>query len=178
MTPEELAAFRAEKIEANTRLRANPTPEQLERNRERSRRFHREHREELLPIMSARYYARMAAMTPEEWEAFRIQKQATWQRFYNAHSEEIAKRKTIRGVKAAARKLVIEAAHGVCAYCPVYNPSCKMCPKGAHKLTVDHITAIVNGGTSALHNLIACCRSCNAKKRAKPLPIAVQPLLL
>lgn len=178
MTPDELAAFREAQNEKNTRLRAEPTPEQLASKRASSRRAHHKHRETLLPKMSARNKARLARMTPEELEAFRLEKNAAMRRFYANNKAVIKERKTIRGVKSVDRKRVIDAANGVCAYCRVYNPACKLCPKGQHKLTVDHITAIVNGGTSVLHNLVACCRSCNAKKRTKPNPIMVQPLLL
>jgi hypothetical protein len=47
-------------------------------------------------------------------------------------------------VKAKDRQLVIAAAKGVCAYCREYNPTCKQCPKGTHKLTVDHKNPLGN----------------------------------
>lgn len=79
---------------------------------------------------------------------------------------------------AAHYQTVIDAAHGVCCYCPHYNPDCQACRKGSHKLTVDHIIALANGGSNTLHNLVACCKSCNSKKRTHPNPVPVQPLLL
>lgn len=178
MTPDELAAFREAQNEKNTRLRAEPTPEQIESKRASDRRYHQENRAQLLLHMSARHQARLAHMTPDELEVYRLQKNASARRFYANNKAVIKERKTIRGVKAADRKRVIDAAKGVCAYCRVYNPACKLCPKGKHKLTVDHVTAVVNKGPSILHNLVACCKSCNSKKRTKPNPIMVQPLLL
>lgn len=74
---------------------------------------------------------------------------------------------------------VIDAAHGRCPYCPVYNPTCALCPKGQHTdLTIDHITAVAKGGPNTLHNLIACCGTCNTKKMTRHAPVLVQPLLL
>lgn len=84
----------------------------------------------------------------------------------------------INDVTAEQREAVIAMAHGVCAYCSHFHPDCQACHKGTHKLTVDHITAIANGGPNTLHNLVACCRSCNARKRTRPNPVPVQPLLL
>lgn len=84
----------------------------------------------------------------------------------------------LNDVTAAERQAVIDAAHGVCVYCPAYNPECKACQTGTHKLTVDHITAYAAGGSNTLHNLIACCRSCNSKKHTGPPPCPVQPLLV
>jgi 5-methylcytosine-specific restriction endonuclease McrA len=76
------------------------------------------------------------------------------------------------------RAMVIAAAHGVCPYCPHYNPTCKACRTGTHKLTIDHVTALKNEGEHTLWNLVACCVSCNSKKGTRPNPIPVQPLLL
>lgn len=75
-------------------------------------------------------------------------------------------------------QLVLEAAHGLCAYCYYYKTDCTTCKRHAHKLTIDHITAVWNAGPNTLHNLVACCRSCNAKKGTRPPPGPVQPLLL
>lgn len=73
---------------------------------------------------------------------------------------------------------VLAAAKGVCAYCHYYKPGCLTCKRGKHALTIDHITALARGGSHTLHNLVACCRSCNARKHAGPVPGPVQPLLL
>jgi 5-methylcytosine-specific restriction endonuclease McrA len=178
MSPDELEAFRAANNARNQDWRLD-NPETYKASKQASdKKYHETNREHLLAQMSKKHQARLAAMTPEELAEHQAKKNASMRLFYRAHTEEISRRKTIRGVKAEQRRLVIAAAHGVCAYCPHYNPTCKQCPKGGHKLTVDHITAIVKGGDSSLHNLIACCRSCNAKKHAKPTPIMVQPLLL
>jgi 5-methylcytosine-specific restriction endonuclease McrA len=84
----------------------------------------------------------------------------------------------INDVTVAQRETVITAADGVCVYCAVYKPGCKACHTHSHKLTIDHITAIVNGGDNTLWNLIACCHSCNSAKNKRPNPVPVQPLLL
>jgi 5-methylcytosine-specific restriction endonuclease McrA len=84
----------------------------------------------------------------------------------------------INDLTAEQRQAIIDAAHGVCPYCAYYAPNCPSCRKGTHKLSVDHITALYNGGNHTLHNLIACCRACNSKKHTSPNPVPVQPLLL
>jgi 5-methylcytosine-specific restriction endonuclease McrA len=78
----------------------------------------------------------------------------------------------------AQEALVIDLANGVCAYCPRYKPDCQACKRHRHKLTVDHITPVTKGGKNTLHNLVACCGSCNSKKHTSPPPVPVQPLLL
>ena len=178
MTPEELDVFRTQQNEKNHRLRTNPTPEQLESKRASGRRYHHRNREILVPKMRTRHTTRRATMTPEELLAELERRNANQKRYYATHPLEVKERKTIRGVKSPLRKLVIAAAKGVCLYCTHYNPTCRLCPKGTHKLTVDHITAVTKGGKSTLHNLVACCRSCNARKKISPAPLLVQPLLL
>lgn len=78
----------------------------------------------------------------------------------------------------AQAQAVIQAAQGVCVYCPYYHPECTTCRRGRHKLTLDHIIPLANGGHNTLHNLVAVCQSCNSKKRTRPNPVPVQPLLL
>jgi len=193
----------------------------------------------------ARHDARMAAMTPEERDAYRAanraakqrqrakdpaatraqakalrQKDPTKARGYvkkyrlkqleiNPHygQEQYQKHKArdpqrineysatrrarIRGAKInnvtpAQRALVLTSANGFCAYCAFYAPGCTLCLQRAHpikgnnkySLSVDHITAVENGGDNTLHNLVACCRSCNSKKKISPNPLPVQPILL
>jgi HNH endonuclease len=86
---------------------------------------------------------------------------------------------TRNDVTREQRQLVLAAANGVCPYCAHYNPTCTLCAHKAHKqLSVDHISPVGPEGPNTLHNLVACCRSCNSKKRRKPNPVPVQPLLL
>jgi HNH endonuclease len=140
-----------------------------------------------------RQRARLLAADPEydkHYYAANIEKRraisaASAKRHPDRVNATIAKRLArIRGAKRndvtpAQRQLVLAVANGRCAYCPYYHPGCQLCAKGAHKgLTVDHITAVAVGGDNTLHNLVACCRSCNCKKRTRPNPIPVQPLLL
>jgi hypothetical protein len=85
----------------------------------------------------------------------------------------------INDVTPEQRQLVIDAAHGRCVYCPHYHSGCRRCRKGTHTaLTVDHISPVGPEGPNTLSNLVACCRSCNSKKKRKPNPVPVQPLLL
>lgn len=76
------------------------------------------------------------------------------------------------------RTMLIASRHGVCDYCPYYAPDCTTCKRKAHKLTIDHITALARQGDNTLWNSAVCCRSCNSKKGPRPLPGPVQPLLL
>jgi 5-methylcytosine-specific restriction endonuclease McrA len=178
MSPEELAVYRETERARKAQWKLD-NPNTYKASKQTSdKKYHTTNRERLLPQMSKRYQARMAAMTHEERAEHLDRKNVAMRRFYQAHTEEISRRKTIRGVKAKDRQLVIAAAKGICPYCRTYNPTCKQCPKGTHKLTVDHITAVIKDGKSSLHNLIACCRSCNSKKYTKHTPIPVQPLLL
>ena len=55
------------------------------------------------------------------------------------------------------RTMVLERDHHRCAYCSV--PAA----------TVDHIVPRAEGGEDSLTNLVACCKSCNAKKADKML---------
>jgi len=56
---------------------------------------------------------------------------------------------------------------------------CYYCGKRSKgHLTQDHLTPLSQGGSHTLHNVIACCRSCNSRKGTHPPLIPVQPLLL
>lgn len=88
------------------------------------------------------------------------------------------KNAAVSDLTADQRRTLIDSAHGVCAYCRYYTPGCHLCAKGTHVLTIDHIQPLKHGGSHTLSNLVACCRSCNSKKNAGPLPGPVQPLLL
>lgn len=51
------------------------------------------------------------------------------------------------------RRVVVFARDGhVCRYC------------GQYANTVDHVVAMVDGGTHDLANLVACCGACNSRK--------------
>ena len=47
--------------------------------------------------------------------------------------------------------------NGICAYC------------GSQADSVDHVLARIRGGSDEPTNLVACCRSCNSKKRERSL---------
>jgi len=81
----------------------------------------------------------------------------------------------INDLTPAEIAFVIAQANGRCPYCP---PTCKSCKRGSHTLTIDHLTAVANGGPNTLHNVIAVCKSCNSSKGTRPVPKPVQPFLL
>ena len=59
-----------------------------------------------------------------------------------------------------------------------YGHRCVYCGKKPQRLTMDHITPLVNGGSHTKSNIVPACKNCNSKKgRGKPL-CQVQPLLL
>lgn len=76
------------------------------------------------------------------------------------------------------RIMVMTTAHGVCAYCPYYNPTCEACLSGTHALHIEHITPLTKNGPNTLWNIVAACGSCNSRKHDKPAPGLVQPWLL
>ena len=176
MTPEELASYRAANRAAKQRQRA--------KNPEATRAQQREARQKA-PEKSRAYVKKhrlkQIATNPNYYKE---QYQANKSRNPAAINEASARRRArIRGVTRndvtpAQRQAVIATAHGICEYCTHFKPECQACRKGTHRLTVDHITAIVNGGDNTLWNLIACCHSCNSAKNKRPNPVPVQPLLL
>ena len=165
---------------------ANP-----EKNRAVQRKHHDGHREQLnerLRLQRAaeperfleyglrarqNFRKRWPYMTPEEQE-----KHLAYMRYHVQAYRARMLSAPINDVTLEQRQAVIDAAGGVCVYCAVYKPACKACQTHSHKLTVDHITALAVGGSNTLHNLIACCQSCNSRKRISPPPLPVQPLLL
>ena len=59
-------------------------------------------------------------------------------------------------------------AAGRCHYCGrAFHPS---------ELTMDHVVPIIRGGKSTRHNVVPCCRECNAKKKHM-LPVEWQEYL-
>ena len=62
-----------------------------------------------------------------------------------------------------------------CVYCP---PDCWRCKQHKHKLTQDHITPVLKGGSYTVSNIVPACDTCNKKKAAGPVPVPIQPLLL
>lgn len=55
---------------------------------------------------------------------------------------------------------------------------CVYCDRHMQRLTVDHLTPFVAGGSHTLWNILPACRSCNSKKKAGPVLKPVQPFLL
>ena len=202
MTPDELAAYRAANAAATRRHRAKDPEANRAQQREarhkapeKSRAYVKKHRLKQIAknpnYYSDRYHANQEIhdAASKKWRAKNPDKvNASSQRYRKRHPDIInaaSDRKRARKARAAIndlttaqRESVIAAAKGVCTYCPVYKPDCLSCRKATHKLTVDHITALAKGGNHTLHNLVACCHSCNSKKKTNPAPLLVQPLLL
>lgn len=53
----------------------------------------------------------------------------------------------------------VEEYGGLCAYCLRPMP----------KVTLDHMTPLVRGGSHTLSNVVPCCKSCNSRKGTKTL---------
>jgi hypothetical protein len=190
MTPEELTEFR----QRHNQSRKN----YVERHRDEVNSKAREHwaKPEIRARELARQHARWES-NPKFWHAYareaRVRNldthktaQKRWSK-NNRHKTALYVQKRRARIRNAPRNdvtpeqrmLVLDSAHGRCVYCPHYNPGCRQCAKGTHAdLEVDHISPVGPEGPNTLHNLVACCRSCNPTKGRKPNPIPVQPLLL
>lgn len=59
-----------------------------------------------------------------------------------------------------------------------YGHRCVYCGKKPQRLTQDHITPLIKGGSHTASNIVPACRACNGKKATGPPLIPVQPLLL
>lgn len=170
-------------------------PENAEKHRRHSQSYYWRNREQRLakerlarPSRTPAQRAKDNARSKQQRERFPelvAQRLADWERRNPDKRRLINRRRRARKQSApqndltvAQQQAVIAAAQGVCPYCPVYNPGCQACRRGTHKLTIDHITPLVHGGSHTLHNLIACCRRCNGKKFTGTSPVPVQPLLL
>lgn len=180
------------------RNRDTMTPEEIEKERAKGREKAKRHRAKY-PAQVAEGLVRLQAWGKANPERIKAAAR-TWEHTHHEHVKALKaasaraypQQRRMREHKRRARKqsaprndvtlaqqqAVIAAAHGVCPYCSVYKPGCQACQKGTHKLTIDHLTPLADGGSHTLHNLIACCRSCNTKKYTGNPPVPVQPLLL
>jgi 5-methylcytosine-specific restriction endonuclease McrA len=59
-----------------------------------------------------------------------------------------------------------------------YGHRCVYCGKKFKRLTKDHIIPLSRGGDHTVSNIVPACMSCNRKKHANAPPVPVQPLLL
>ena len=62
------------------------------------------------------------------------------------------------------RLAVLNRDDWVCAYC---NRDLLLLP--AMQRTADHVIPTSAGGTSEMHNLVACCKECNSRKQDRVL---------
>lgn len=180
MTPEDLAAFNTRSARNRKKYYATHTEE------ERAKARARYHTPEGRAYNAAKQQARWNK-DPEFWRAYG---RAAYLRNLPTHQAankrwiENNRPKTVlavakrRALKMAAPRndlthqqwLDIQTAQShCCAYCG------KRC-KG--RLTQDHITPLIQGGSHTLHNVIAACRSCNSRKGNRAILCPVQPLLL
>lgn len=75
-------------------------------------------------------------------------------------------RRQRRPIDTATRREVADKTPGTCIYC---GEPVAVEPRQANTMRVDHVKAVVRGGSSHIDNLVPACRSCNARKGAKPL---------
>lgn len=58
------------------------------------------------------------------------------------------------------------------------NHRCVYCDRHMQRLTMDHLTPIISGGSHTLWNILPACSTCNSRKRHGPVLQPVQPFLL
>jgi HNH endonuclease len=58
------------------------------------------------------------------------------------------------------------------------NHCCVYCDRQMQRLTMDHLTPFIAGGSHTLWNILPACLSCNSRKQAGPVLQPVQPFLL
>lgn len=165
--------------------------------RPKKKRISTEHSRALHRIVSARYYAshkaehaervhRTPSATPEKtrkrvqrWrrknpEKLRIRNRGYAQR----HPENIvvaAQRRRARENAVERRDLTpqqwaeVQAAFAHC---------CAYCGRKMQRLTMDHVTPYIQGGSHTLWNVVPACHSCNSRKKDRAVLVPVQPLLL
>ncbi len=121
----------------------------------------------------------MRAATAARWwkanQAHALAKHRVW---VKTHPEaEHARQKRWRASKrhaplsdfTAAQWRELQAAFDhCCAYCGT---------RAKGHLTQDHIQPLSKGGSHTLRNIVPACRTCNCRKQAGPVLVAVQPLL-
>jgi 5-methylcytosine-specific restriction endonuclease McrA len=95
----------------------------------------------------------------ERWEVEKFRTLVAKHRRLNAEREAIRQRRYEAGralSDAALRRRVFERDGHLCRSC-----------QSAELLTVDHVVAVINGGTDDIDNLQTLCRTCNSSKGRK-----------
>ena len=162
------------------------------------RRYHAEHRDEILAKMAARRAmpgtAELARQHAREWREANPEKVKKANKVWRDANRERLKekrrayrdgnRETIRalnnGRKALLRGVeprdlsskqwlaIVAAYRGMCVYCGI-KPE---------RITMDHIVPLSVGGGHTAANVAPACGPCNSKKRAGPVPrMVVQPAM-
>lgn len=73
-----------------------------------------------------------------------------------------------KAISTKTRFEVFKRDRFTCQYCGAHPPGVL--------LHIDHITAVVSGGTNAIDNLVTACEPCNLGKGARPLHAVPQTL--
>jgi 5-methylcytosine-specific restriction endonuclease McrA len=95
------------------------------------------------------------------------------------HPEKAKERKARRRARKAGALIADFTAEQWVELQESYDHRCAYCNKRCKgKLTQDHVTPIINGGSHTLSNIVPACMPCNRKKHTGPPLRPVQPLLL
>lgn len=140
----------------------------------RYRRIYKErHHEERRQIDNARRRERLVFD-----EAFRIRRYQEKARYYTNHpdmSQAGHRRYKARKLAVLVNDLTGEQWQEIKA---AYGFRCVYCGRKMQRLTMDHITPIVQGGNHTASNIVPACQSCNSKKHTRGVLCSIQPLLL
>ncbi len=86
-----------------------------------------------------------------------------------ARKKDYAKNRLHRVAYSAARQRGLQSitANGAAAVTDYYGQRCVYCGRDATGF--DHLHPVIKGGTEGLLNLAPCCKSCNSRKRDRPI---------
>jgi hypothetical protein len=99
--------------------------------------------------------------------------------FRQAHPEKTREYSKIRRARKLAAPINDFTAAQWQAMQEQYDHRCVYCGKRFKgKLSQDHLTPLIKGGSHTSSNIVPACRSCNSRKQAGPVLIPVQPVLL
>lgn len=132
-----------------------------EKGRQRAREWYRRHRLLALARQKANHLAR-----PEVYRAIA-------KRWNEKHVERV--REFCRNRRARLMSATSTLTHEQWAeILECFGWACAYCLRSDRPLTLDHIIALVRGGTHSSDNVVPACRSCNSKKGARPVWVMLQ----
>ena len=172
-----------QKYPEKERLRARRW-EAAHREQERCRQntWNAAHREQKCAQRRAHYWTHrvLSLARSAQWRAANPEKaRASQKRWERAHPEQLkALRNAHRSRKRGA--VISDLTHLQWIALQVqYDHRCVYCGKRAKgHLTQDHVTPLSKGGNHTASNIVPACRSCNSKKKAGPVLVPIQPVLL